>query len=68
MPVTVLGGGGADGKTTLLGLLAQQSALKKQPIVVDANPDQNAMEFDGVPSEIIAQVPEICNHWKKIVS
>ena len=42
MPVTVVGGAGADGKTTVLELVSKYLVSQGQePLVIDANPDQN---------------------------
>ena len=67
MPLTVVGGAGADGKTTVLELISKYLVLQGQePLVIDANPDQNLASFFGLPEEIEAAMPEICNHWEDI--
>ena len=67
MPVTVVGGAGADGKTTVLELVSKYLVSKGQePLVIDANPDQNLASFYGLPEELEADMPEICNHWEDI--
>ncbi|MEC8665628.1 MAG: hypothetical protein VXY16_09180 [Pseudomonadota bacterium] len=67
MPVTVVGGAGADGKTTVLELVSKYLVSKGQePLVIDANPDQNLASFYGLPEDLEADMPEICNHWEDI--
>ncbi len=67
MPLTIVGGAGADGKTTVLELLAKYMALNgREPLVVDANPDQNLASFFGCSPDDVADIPEICGHWKDI--
>lgn len=50
MTIAIIGGEGSVGKTSILNLLAQHSALEAKPtLYIDANPDQNGLEFGGVP-------------------
>lgn len=50
MTVAIIGGEGSVGKTSILNLLAQHAALEAKPtLYIDANPDQNGLEFGGVP-------------------
>ena len=52
MPVAVVGGAGSDGKTTVLELISKHLVTQgKEPLVIDANPDQNLASFFGLPEE-----------------
>lgn len=67
MPLTVIGGAGADGKTTVLELVSKYLVLQGQePLVIDANPDQNIASFFGMPDEQERDLPKICEHWDDI--
>lgn len=68
MPVTVVGGAGSDGKTTVLELVSKYLVTQgKEPLVIDANPDQNLASFFGLPKEDEDALAEICEHWEDIV-
>ncbi|MAM34668.1 MAG: hypothetical protein CMH28_06305 [Micavibrio sp.] len=67
MPVAVVGGAGSDGKTTVLELISKHLVTQgKEPLVIDANPDQNLASFFGLPEEKEADMPEICEYWEDI--
>lgn len=64
MTIIVAGGAGADGKTTILELVAKFLAVEgKKPLAIDANPDQTLFSFFGVGSVIAAAHPRICDHF-----
>lgn len=62
MTIIVAGGAGADGKTTVLELVAKHlAAAGQRPLAIDANPDQTLLPFFGVaPHDAPAQ---ICNDF-----
>ncbi len=63
----ISGGAGADGKTTIIELLAKYSVLQgTEPLLVDANPDQNLANFLGVPENLETALPKICEHWERL--
>ena len=69
MPLAVIGGAGADGKTTVLELISKYFVSQgKEPLVIDANPDQNLASFFGVLKEVEADMPEICKNWDDLVA
>lgn len=60
MTIGIIGGEGSVGKTTILNLLAQHTSQAGLPtLYVDANPDQNGLEFGGVPDEARRALPVI---------
>jgi CO dehydrogenase nickel-insertion accessory protein CooC1 len=62
--IIVAGGAGADGKTTILELVSKYLAAEgKQPVVIDANPDQTLLSFFGVNKETAEKLPRICDHF-----
>lgn len=64
MTIIVAGGAGADGKTTVLELVAKFLAGEgKAPLVIDANPDQTLFSFFGVDKADAAAHPRICDHF-----
>lgn len=67
MPVAVVGGAGSDGKTTVLELVSKYLVVNgDEPLIIDANPDQNLASFLGLPADEEAKLPEICEHWEDI--
>ena len=67
MTLTVVGGAGADGKTTVLELMTKfLVAQGQQPLIIDANPDQNLASFMGVPKAVNDKMPDICDHGADI--
>ena len=67
MPVAVVGGAGSDGKTTVLELVSKYLVVNgDEPLIIDANPDQNLASFLGLPAGDEAKLPEICEHWEDI--
>ncbi len=61
MTIATIGGAGNVGKTTVLEILGQEFARRNVPILsIDANPDQNLMEFAGIRKERIADTPKLC--------
>ena len=67
MPVSVVGGAGADGKTTVLELVSKYLVSQgKEPLVIDANPDQNLASFFGMSAQQQEDMPKICDHWEEL--
>jgi CO dehydrogenase nickel-insertion accessory protein CooC1 len=67
MSITVVGGAGADGKTTVLELVSKHLVAKgREPLVIDANPDQNIASFFGMSSCAEEKMLNICEHWEDI--
>ncbi len=64
MTIIVAGGAGADGKTTVLELVAKYLAAEaKHPLAIDANPDQTLLSFFGVDKTVAANNPRICDNF-----
>lgn len=64
MTIIVAGGAGADGKTTVLELVAKFLAAEgKRPLAIDANPDQTLMSFFGVDKGVASNTPRICEEF-----
>jgi CO dehydrogenase nickel-insertion accessory protein CooC1 len=69
MTIIVAGGSGADGKTTVLELVAKYlGAEGKRPLAIDANPDQTLFSFFGVDRETASAHPRICDHFDMLKS
>lgn len=67
MPLIIAGGAGADGKTTVLELIAKYHRENADtPLVIDANPDQNLASYFGLSDIDEAAIPKICEHWEDI--
>lgn len=67
MTIASIGGAGNVGKTTILELLGQEFALRKAPVLnVDANPDQNLMEFAGFSKEQVTAFPKLCTDFEEV--
>ena len=67
MPVAIVGGAGSDGKTTVLELVSKYLVTQgNEPLVIDANPDQNLASFFGLLKDQEAAILEICEHWEDI--
>ncbi len=69
MTVAIIGGEGSVGKTSVLNLLAQHIALEGKPtLYIDANPDQNGLEFGGVSDAQRAGINGISNGMEFLTS
>lgn len=67
MTIIVAGGAGADGKTTVLELVAKfLGAEGKRPLAIDANPDQTLLSFFDVDKKEQASHPRICDHFDSL--
>jgi CO dehydrogenase maturation factor len=67
MALAIMGGAGADGKTTILELVAKyMSGEGRAPLLIDANPDQNLAGFFGLPPQQESALPKICENWTLI--
>jgi CO dehydrogenase nickel-insertion accessory protein CooC1 len=67
MTIATFGGAGNVGKTTVLEVISQEFARRRVPILgIDANPDQNLMEFAGLSKEEAASVPKLCTEFDMV--